>query len=43
MDRVYDLPKDAQADLDRFGQEIAKFERGETSAAEFRVFRVPRL
>jgi sulfite reductase (ferredoxin) len=42
MDRVYDLPQDAQADLDRFGQEIAKFERGETSATEFRVFRVPR-
>jgi sulfite reductase (ferredoxin) len=42
MDRVYDLPKDAQADLNRFGQEIAKFERAETSAAEFRVFRVPR-
>ena len=42
MDRIYDLPLDAQADLDRFGQEIAKFQRGETSAAEFRVFRVPR-
>ena len=42
MDRIYDLPRDAQADLDRFGQEIAKFQRGETSAAEFRVFRVPR-
>ena len=42
MDRVYDLPKDAAADLNRFGREIAKFERGETSAAEFRVFRVPR-
>jgi sulfite reductase (ferredoxin) len=42
MDRAYDLPLDAQADLDRFGQEIAKFTRGETSAAEFRVFRVPR-
>lgn len=42
MDRVYDLPKDAAADLNRFGREIAKFERGETLAAEFRVFRVPR-
>jgi sulfite reductase (ferredoxin) len=42
IDQVYDLPKDAQADLDRFGQEIEKFQRGETSAAEFRVFRVPR-
>jgi sulfite reductase (ferredoxin) len=42
MDQVYNLPQDAQADLDRFGQEIAKFQRGETSAAEFRVFRVPR-
>jgi sulfite reductase (ferredoxin) len=42
MDRVYELPQDAQADLDRFGEEIGKFARGETSAAEFRVFRVPR-
>jgi len=42
MHRIYDLPKDAQAELDRFGEEIAKYARGETSAAEFRVFRVPR-
>ena len=42
METTYQLPRDAQADLDRFGQEIAKFATGTTSAAEFRVFRVPR-
>jgi sulfite reductase (ferredoxin) len=42
VDAVLRLPADSQADLDRFAQQIAKFEKGETSAAEFRAFRVPR-
>ena len=42
METVFRLPEDSQADLDRFEQEIAKFEKGQTSAAEFRAFRVPR-
>ena len=42
VETVFQLPKDSHTDLDRFGREIARFEKGETSAAEFRVFRVPR-
>jgi sulfite reductase (ferredoxin) len=42
METIFELPNDSQADLDRFGQEIAKFETGKTSEAEFRAFRVPR-
>ena len=40
--QFFGCPTTVRADLDRFAEEIAKFEKGQTSAAEFRVFRVPR-
>jgi len=34
VETVFQLPQDSQADLERFGQEIAKFEKGQTPSLE---------
>ncbi len=41
MQTTYNLPDSLQQDLDRFQQETERFKSGESSATQFRVFRVP--
>jgi sulfite reductase (ferredoxin) len=42
MQTLYQLPQSLSEDLNKFRHEVERFDRGETSAAEFRAFRVPR-